>query len=357
MRIPERESAHLKGAEKRLLKTVFASVEEYEKRFLITKDHYRKYKLLEHAKSLLREELKKITERVEEKLAELENMERKILSAYIEDIKRRGPAFIKLYIRKMDDERLGQSLKRYLSTVMEKTLESAIDGGAISWNRKLTPDKGYGAGLDERVVEFPLVLEMGRFSTEDTVLDAGASLNARIIRKYVHRTGAHIVHFTQSAREEELIPHDDRASYMFGDLRSMPFKDETFDKVVCISTLEHIGMDNSRYGGKVENNPDSYIDAVREMFRVLKRGGRMLITVPYGTQKNLGWFRIFNHSHIKKMLKVCNGCKHKEKYFYYNGYWYEGTKVPPHEKRPPKWQDITGVAILLVEKTKTRRDR
>ena len=33
--------------------------------------------------------------------------------------------------------------------------------------------------------------------------------------------------------------------YTYGDLRSMPYADKTFDCVACLSVLEHIGMDNA----------------------------------------------------------------------------------------------------------------
>jgi ubiquinone/menaquinone biosynthesis C-methylase UbiE len=34
-------------------------------------------------------------------------------------------------------------------------------------------------------------------------------------------------------------------SYVYGDLRNTILKDQCFDEIVCISTLEHIGMDNT----------------------------------------------------------------------------------------------------------------
>jgi SAM-dependent methyltransferase len=46
----------------------------------------------------------------------------------------------------------------------------------------------------------------------------------------------------------------------------LPFADNTFDSVLCTSVLEHV--DNAEY-------------AVAEMARVLRPGGRLLITVPF----------------------------------------------------------------------------
>ena len=32
------------------------------------------------------------------------------------------------------------------------------------------------------------------------------------------------------------------------DIRSLPFKNESFDLAFCVSTIEHVGKDNSGYG-------------------------------------------------------------------------------------------------------------
>lgn len=52
------------------------------------------------------------------------------------------------------------------------------------------------------------------------------------------------------------------------DARSLPFSEATFDSVVCVSVLEHI------------QSPGDAM-ACKEMVRVCKPGGRLLISVPY----------------------------------------------------------------------------
>ena len=46
-------------------------------------------------------------------------------------------------------------------------------------------------------------------------------------------------------------------SYLYADLRELPLADATYDRVLSISTLEHVGMDTSYYGGetKVAEDP------------------------------------------------------------------------------------------------------
>jgi ubiquinone/menaquinone biosynthesis C-methylase UbiE len=50
-----------------------------------------------------------------------------------------------------------------------------------------------------------------------------------------------------------------------GDALNLPFKDESFDRIICSEVMEHVRDDNL---------------ACRELTRVLKRNGRIAITVP-----------------------------------------------------------------------------
>jgi hypothetical protein len=69
------------------------------------------------------------------------------------------------------------------------------------------------------------------------------------------------------------------------DVRSLPLERNSFDVVFCISTLEHVGVDDDRYGrGLASGGID---DALSELRRV---GGRVLVTVPCGEPGDYGWF-------------------------------------------------------------------
>lgn len=74
------------------------------------------------------------------------------------------------------------------------------------------------------------------------------------------------------------------------DVRAMPFADGRFELALCISTLEHIGRDNSVYGLSAEHDPAGMNAALAELRRVLRADGRLLITVPCGDYEDHGWF-------------------------------------------------------------------
>jgi len=75
-----------------------------------------------------------------------------------------------------------------------------------------------------------------------------------------------------------------------GDLCSLPFKDAAFDVVTCISTLEHVGSDNRRYGVGRRLGQGTKRGALTELGRVLAPGGRLHVTVPFGEYEDHGWF-------------------------------------------------------------------
>jgi SAM-dependent methyltransferase len=75
------------------------------------------------------------------------------------------------------------------------------------------------------------------------------------------------------------------------DVRELPFADSSFDQALLVSTLEHVGADNAVYGIVAETGGGARLDALRELRRILRRGGTLLVTVPLGEPGDHGWFR------------------------------------------------------------------
>jgi SAM-dependent methyltransferase len=148
--------------------------------------------------------------------------------------------------------------------------------------------EGYGVGFDERVVELPWLFTR---DLTGSALDAGSTLNhAHVLARIQPRLDD--LHIATLAPEPEAFPFM-RVSYVFADLRDLPMRDGQYDVVVCLSTLEHVGMDNSQYGGGDRSpDPDAELRAaLGELRRVLKPGGRLLLTVPFGEPEDFGWMR------------------------------------------------------------------
>jgi len=138
-------------------------------------------------------------------------------------------------------------------------------------------------GTDERVVELPWVLARlsGRRALEVGYAFAEAPYLAALLR----------AGFDELAGVDLAEADVPGMATTRADVRELPFGDGSFDLVLCVSTLEHVGADVSRYGVGAGGDGGSRLQALRELRRVLTPRGRMLLTVPCGEPGNHGWFR------------------------------------------------------------------
>jgi O-antigen chain-terminating methyltransferase len=134
-------------------------------------------------------------------------------------------------------------------------------------------------GTDERLIEIPWAL--ARVRPGDRVLDVGTA-NAE--PAYVAALAGRAREITGVDLAEADIPG---IRTVVADVRDLPFEDGSFDLVLCVSTLEHVGRDNRVYGAADEVDPDGIADALEELRRV---GGRLVVTVPCGEPEDHGWF-------------------------------------------------------------------
>lgn len=136
---------------------------------------------------------------------------------------------------------------------------------------------------DERLVEVPWVLSRLR---SGRVLEIG----------YAFAEPAYVAALVD-ADVGELVGADLAAADVPGmdtvvaDARALPFPDGSFDQVLLVSTLEHIGADNTVYGADGSVDASGRVAALGEVRRVLKASGSLLVTVPLGEPHDYGWFR------------------------------------------------------------------
>jgi SAM-dependent methyltransferase len=146
----------------------------------------------------------------------------------------------------------------------------------------------FGPRLPERVVE--LLLLQRTYRPGLRVLDIGHAnimeCHQKLLRSLPqprHITGIDIaepVYDTTRFYERSLR----------GDVSSSGLPEASFDLIWCVSTLEHVGMDNSGYTSAFETGTHMAAVAVREMMRLIAPGGTILITVPFGRFEDHGWF-------------------------------------------------------------------
>ncbi len=138
-------------------------------------------------------------------------------------------------------------------------------------------------GTDERVVEIPWVLS--RLRTRARVLEVGYAFAEPAYLAGLVRAGVDLVGVDLAVRDLGDI------EVVQADARELPFEDNSFGQVVLVSTLEHIGADNTDYGLEAETDDDARMQALLELARVLRPDGSLLVTVPLGEPGDHGWFR------------------------------------------------------------------
>jgi len=117
----------------------------------------------------------------------------------------------------------------------------------------------------------PFVLDVLAISDGDTVLDAGTGpgIYAIKIAEMADNIKVHGVDlstkFIELARSNAGKAGLDRVEFSQGDLENLPFDNGHFDKLVCAGVISAV--------------PDKE-KAAREIYRVLKRGGRAVVTEP-----------------------------------------------------------------------------
>lgn len=94
------------------------------------------------------------------------------------------------------------------------------------------------------------------------------------------------------------------AKFHKGDARNMPYQDNEFDYVICISALEHFGKVNTPYKTDKVEDTQADIVAMEEMYRVLKPNGRLILTLPtgYGEPHWLEWVKFYNQAELDAIL-------------------------------------------------------
>jgi len=141
--------------------------------------------------------------------------------------------------------------------------------------------------VTDRVVEEPWVISKVR--PGERVLDVG-SATSRYLRELPQGCQVHAIDLRPTAPQPGI-------AVLRADLFHAPFRPATFDVVTCVSTIEHVGLDV--YG----QGPDEFGDevATRHARRLLRPGGRLLLTVPFGRRATYAWHRVYDRVALRRL--------------------------------------------------------
>jgi len=157
-----------------------------------------------------------------------------------------------------------------------RALDDGIGRGAAARSNGERPHELVSpAEFDERPIE--LAWTLGRYRGEARVLDVGYAFAEPAWLAALLGLGAGELVGVDLAERD--VPG---MSSVRADVRRLPFGARSFDVVFCVSTLEHVGGDNTRYELAAEQDPEAPLEALRELRRVTTRGGKLFLTVPVG---------------------------------------------------------------------------
>lgn len=140
----------------------------------------------------------------------------------------------------------------------------------------------------DRTVEDPWAASKVR--PGERVLDVGSATS-----RYLHKLPAECRVFALDLRPTR---PQHGIEVLRGDLTRAPLRPRSFDVITCISTIEHVGLDV--YG----QGPDEFGDelAMRHMRGLLRPGGRLLLSAPYGRRSINAWLRIYDQPSFRRLI-------------------------------------------------------
>ncbi len=158
--------------------------------------------------------------------------------------------------------------------------------------------------------EYDKVFRYADFGEADVVLDTGAMHTyfciylAQFVKKIYATDSFYWADRDYMTKEKLLTPAEwvayvERKGYgkivaEEADVTDLPYEDGAFEKILCISTLEHVA-DDSR--------------AAAELARVLKSGGRLLLTTEFNfrrpkeySEEDGSYYRIYDAAALEALL-------------------------------------------------------
>lgn len=187
-------------------------------------------------------------------------------------------------------------------------------------------------GIDERIIEYKWLFNEIKKSSQKKILDAGSTLNFKYILEKIYKNNK--IYIKTLYPENKNFP-ELGISYIYGDLRENFFSENYFDTIVCISTLEHVGLNNNLYSNhKINNNNnknninlDDYLKVIDQFKKILKHNGILFLTIPFGKKMTLEHLQQFDEEGIKRIINQFNPSKLDLKFAQYKNYIWSECKM------------------------------
>lgn len=203
----------------------------------------------------------------------------------------------------------------------------------------------YGS-VDQRSIEYPWILkQLKLLKPRSIILDVGCSdsvLSHELIARKYRVVGIDIREYTFKNR---------RMLFIKRNILNTDLPNNIFDAIIMVSTIEHVGV--PAYGQTILDE-EGDMKAMKELYRILKPGGIIMITTPYdpySVSKDAGksYVEHYNRERLNKLVNDFHIIK--DEYFY--------PKHVKHNKRiiwmkidRQERMDKAGVVCLILQKPK-----
>ena len=226
-------------------------------------------------------------------------------------------------------------------------------------NKKET--KFLNSYMDERIIEIPWVVNKLKKFNNKKILDVGSTLNFKYLLDIFLKKNK--IFFCNIYKEKNDFSSN-QVSYIQNNILEGVFKNNFFDCITVISVLEHIGFDNSIYNiehknpkMKTSKNKLQYLKALKEIKRILKKGGKSFFSVPFGKKQYFKNYMQFDINEVNKLKKVFKLSKIKILFFKYDGIKKKWIKSSANECKNVQAISknkigISSNAVALIEITK-----
>ena len=203
--------------------------------------------------------------------------------------------------------------------------------------------------LSERAVEIPWVL--ANYRGEQRVLEVGyAFAEDRYVTTLKELRIPMLVGLDLSPAS------DDRLGVFLAvqaDVRTPVFRDDFFDLILMISTIEHVGRDNSGYGlGGSDGTDRPDIAAIQQLARWLRPGGRLLLSVPFGRFEDHGWLINYDAAYLDSLIEGSQLQIASDEYWEHRGGWIECARDDVRHRGYQSLGAPNAGAVALVELVK-----
>lgn len=195
-------------------------------------------------------------------------------------------------------------------------------------------------GISERKVEYLWVLKNLR--SEGVILDVGSS--GSFLSYELFARG----HKIYGIDTRPFIKKPPKLRFLLADVCNTPFRKESFDTIIVVSTIEHVGI--GFYGDPIHDKGDFL--AMKELTRILRGDGKILLTTPLVMKyAKYSGGRLYD---LKTLSRLTKGLLVESKEYYIPLKGRGWIKIEEDDARAkiliPKHEEGHGVACLVLRK-------